>query len=172
MSYRFVAVIIICFLYESFASAKPKSLDRAQVEKIISVNLSESYDLSTWVIQPWLSYDLNSDGIEELIALIREKNAPIEHGNKPPTHIIIFHRQKSEQNFDTVKEKFLVKMDQGQPMSGDRNSFILNKDSKFLKTIGCLNQVAIQMIEEASTSFYLCWSGKKYEFYRDAHDTP
>lgn len=142
-----------------------------EVKRIVNTYYPENYEISQWVLKPWIEGDLNGDGESEIAVLIRDKRERLNHGNAYPTHVAIFSSLKKNPTIKNIRSNLLVKMQESMPAQS-QDSFRINKNSKYLKVLGCPQPVAIEFYEEAATSFFLCWDGKSYKFFRDPTDEP
>lgn len=139
------------------------------VEKVTQ----NKYQLSVWSgMHSHEAADFNGDKRDDFIGLI--KSAKDEKSENPPTHLMVILGDAAKTPFEKAKDYSLIALDQGTP--GDFPEAFLAVEKKGLASafakIGCKSDRAIQMIEEASTAFYLCWDNGKFEFMRDLEDMP
>lgn len=142
-----------------------------EVKKIINKYYPENFEISQWVLKPWIIGDLNGDGAQELAVLLRDTRERLDSGNAYPTHIAIFGTLEKIIKIKNIRSNLMIKVEQGMP-ARNQDSFRINNNAKYLKILGCPQPVAIEFYEEASTSFFLCWDGKNYRFFRDPTDEP
>lgn len=149
------------------------SINSDQAMSIVTKVSKQKYKLSIWAgMHSWETADLNGDHHEDFVALIRE--SADKKSENSPTHIMLVHGKKSEKDFSLSKEPLIINLDSGVPADSEDSFTVASKKSNLslFKIIGCSSESAIKMTEEASTSFYLCWKNKRYQFLRDPSDTP
>lgn len=146
-------------------SAVPDSVPE-DILAVVEKNCPAGYEISHWVHKPWVVADLNGNGNEEIVVLLRDTAKSLDHGKAYPTHVAIFE----EKDGATVGNN-MIKLEEGMPVQNE-DSFQLIKKLNALKEYGCSQPTAIEFYEEAGTTFYLCMGRKDYRFFRDLDDEP
>lgn len=144
------------------------SVNSDDAEQIVKDATKGEFSLSIWAgMHSWETVDLNDDGNPDFVGLVQKAKQKETH----PTHILVVHGKSKESKFNDFLTTNIIELDQGIPADSPE-SFVVESDKKILKRSQCTNKVAIKMVEEASTAFFLCYQKGRYEFTRDPNDTP
>lgn len=160
-----------CVMAASVFMANPGiagGVNSDDAEQIVNDATKGDFALSIWAgMHSWETVDLNDDGNLDFVGLVQKS----KQKETNPTHILVVHGKSKEAKFKEFLTKNVIELDQGIPADSPE-SFVVETDKKILKRAQCSSNVAIKMVEEASTAFFLCYEKGMYQFTRDPNDTP